>query len=93
MLFVTRLSTFAARARSLNVLRIARGVMFFVTPISRWHVSKAFFKEDSERRQPSSRGKRRSDGGQEVTERVKTPDPVTIDLPREVADVLRAHIA
>lgn len=34
-----------------------------------------------------------NDGALEVTERIKTRDPITLDLPREVADVLRAHIA
>ncbi len=34
-----------------------------------------------------------TDGGQEVAERIKTLAPITIDLPREVADVLRDHIA
>jgi hypothetical protein len=66
MLFVTRLSTFAARATSLNVRRIARGVMFFFTPMRPAHMSKAFFKEDSERKAPSSRGKRSAFGSSSV---------------------------
>jgi hypothetical protein len=54
MLFVTRLSTFAARATSLNVRRIPRGLMRLFRPIRRPTVANAFFKEDSERKLPSS---------------------------------------
>ncbi len=48
------------------------------------------FKEDGTARLYVRRS--HTDGGQEVTERIKTREPITIDLPREVAAVLREQI-
>lgn len=61
MLFVTSASTFATRARSLNVRRIPRGVKFFFKPIKSPTAANAFVRKFSERNVPSSAGKSSSD--------------------------------